>query len=74
MAGQVYQRIGLLAASHGIWCQPMSQLVEVRELRQELMLAAAEGGLVPQHPFRLGYAPAEKQHTPRRRLEEVLLD
>lgn len=72
MVGQVYQRISLLAASHGIWCQPMSQLVQVAEIRQELMMAAPEGGLVPQHPFRMGFAQAEKEHTPRRPLVDVL--
>ena len=73
MVGQVYQRISLLAASHGIWCQPMSQLVQVAEIRQELMMAALEGGLVPQHPFRMGFAQPEKEHTPRRPLADVLV-
>jgi len=73
MVGQVYQRISLLAASHGIWCQPMSQLVEVPEIRQDLMMAVAEGDLIPQHPFRMGFAQPEKEHTPRRRLDEVLV-
>ena len=73
MVGQAYQRISLLAASHGIWCQPMSQLVEVPEIRQELMMAAPEGGLIPQHAFRMGFAEAEKEHTPRRQLSEVIV-
>lgn len=71
--GQVYQRLSLLAASHGIWCQPMSQIVQVPKLKAEVAALIPDSGLVPQHPFRMGYAPAEKYHTPRRPVEEVLV-
>ncbi len=71
--GQVYQRLSLLAASFGIWCQPMSQIVQVPELKLEVAALIPESGLVPQHPFRMGYAPAEQHHTPRRPLDEVLV-
>lgn len=71
--GQVYQRLSLLAASHGIWCQPMSQIVQIPELKAEVAALVPDPGLTPQHPFRMGYAPAEKQHTPRRCIEEVLV-
>jgi hypothetical protein len=71
--GQVYQRLSLLAASHGIWCQPMSQIVQIPELKTEVASLTPESGPTPQHPFRMGYAPAEKQHTPRRPIEEVLV-
>lgn len=71
--GQVYQRLSLLAASHGIWCQPMSQIVQVPELKAEVALLISESKLVPQHPFRMGYALAEKHHTPRRPVDEVLV-
>lgn len=71
--GQAYQRLSLLAASHGIWCQPMSQIVQLPDLKAEVASLIPESGLVPQHPFRMGYAPAEKQHTPRRPVDEVLV-
>lgn len=71
--GQVYQRLSLLAAAHGIWCQPMSQIVQVPELKCELAKLLPQKGQTPQHPFRMGYASAEKHHTPRRPLEEVLM-
>lgn len=71
--GQVFQRLSLLAASHGIWCQPMSQIVQVPQLKAEVAAFIPESGLVPQHPFRMGYAPAEQHHTPRRPLDEVLV-
>ena len=73
IVGQVYQRLSLLAAIHGIWCQPISQLVQVAEIRRELIMAAPQGGLIAQHPFRLGFAAAESQHTPRRPVAEVLV-
>lgn len=71
--GQVYQRLSLLAASHGIWCQPMSQIVQVPELRAKVASLLPGPPLVPQHPFRMGYATAEKQHTPRRPVEDVIV-
>ncbi|QDT96490.1 Acg family FMN-binding oxidoreductase [Gimesia aquarii] len=71
--GQVYERLSLLAALHGIWCQPMSQIVQVPELKSELATLIPQQGLTPQHPFRIGYAPAEKHHTPRRPFKEVLV-
>ncbi len=70
--GQVYQRLSLLAASYGIWCQPMSQIVQIPELKIEVASLIPDSELVPQHPFRMGYAPAAKQRTPRRELEEML--
>lgn len=71
--GQVFQRLSLLAASYGIWCQPISQIVQVPELKAELATLIRGKALIPQHPFRMGYAPAEVQHTPRRPLDEVLV-
>lgn len=71
-AGQVYERIALLAASEGLWTHPMSQIMEVPECRAEVArLLPADGG-IPLHPFRLGFAAPEETRTPRRSLEEVL--
>jgi hypothetical protein len=70
--GQVYERLCLLAASMGIWTQPMSQIVQVPELKQEVAKLIPAKGVTPQHPFRLGYALPEKKRTPRRPLDEVL--
>ena len=71
--GQVYQRLSLLAAVSGLWCQPMSQIVEVEEVKQELSQIQANPAWFPQHPFRLGFAIPEKHHTPRRVVEDVLV-
>lgn len=71
--GQVYERVSLLAAAHGIWCQPISQIVQVPELKREVATLLPRPGLIPQHPFRMGYAEPEERHTPRRPLDEVLM-
>ena len=70
--GQVYERLSLFAASLGIWCQPMSQIVQVEDTKQKLAKFQTLPNTVPQHPFRLGYAEPEQHHTPRRKLTDVL--
>lgn len=71
-AGQVCERIALLAAREGLWIHPMSQIVEVPECRAELARLLPGDGGIPMHPFRLGFATPEKTQTPRRPLDEVL--
>ncbi len=73
-AGQVYERLSLAAAALGIHCQPMSQPVEIPELMDELTRLISPPVLFPQHPFRMGYAPAERRRTLRRPLSEVLVE
>jgi len=72
--GQVYQRLSLLAASFGIWCQPMSQIVQVEEIKLEVAKVQPNPNLFPQLPFRLGFASPEKHRTPRRQVAEVLVE
>ncbi len=69
--GQVFERMCLLAASMNLWTQPMSQIVELPELRDEVARIIPERDIVPEHPFRLGYA-APPAPTPRRPLEQVV--
>jgi nitroreductase len=71
--GQVFERVALLAASMGISVHPMSQILEIPETRKEVAQLLPRD-CYPQHTFRLGYAEPERHHTPRRPLEEVLLD
>jgi len=73
-AGQVYERLSLVATALGIQCQPMSQPVELPDLMDELTRLISPPVLFPQHPFRLGYAPAERRRTLRRPLSEVLVE
>ena len=86
MAGQIFDRIALTTTSLGMAIHPMSQILEVPEIKAELrellevpeMKAevaklSPEENVFPQQTFRLGYAEPEKEHTPRRSLEEVLV-
>jgi len=70
--GQVFERMSLLGASMEIWNQPMSQIVEIPELREEVADLIPERDVVPEHPFRLGYA-VPQVHTPRRPLDDVVV-
>ena len=71
-AGRIFERLCLTATSLSIRVQPMSQPLEVPALREEVRALIPVQGAWPQQTFRLGYADPEP-HTPRRRLEEVLL-
>ena len=72
LAGQVYERVNLMATVLGVQVHPMSQIVEIPELKAEVADLLPQEDAIPQHPFRLGYAKKEKNHTPRRPLNEVM--
>jgi nitroreductase len=79
--GQTFERLALLATTAGLSVHPMSQVLELSDLRGELTetLAATDGvpedrntdGVV-QHLFRLGYADPERGQSSRRPLSAVL--
>jgi nitroreductase len=71
--GQVFERICLAASILGICVHPMSQILEIPELKTEVGKLIPKSDVFSQHTFRLGYAEPEKEHTPRRQLEEVLV-
>jgi nitroreductase len=71
-AGRAFERIALRAASEGLAVHPMSQVLEVAELRDELSTLLDLGGASPLHLFRLGYAEPDGTRTPRRPVDEVL--
>ncbi len=71
--GQVFERIYLKATSLGINLQPMSQILEIPEIKAELVKLISVEHAFPQQPFRLGFGKPESKRTPRRPLEEVLL-
>jgi len=73
-AGMVYERLSLAAAAHGIALQPLSQIVQIDSLKHELAKLQPDPTLVPQIPFRLGYATPPATRTPRRKIEEVWRD
>ncbi|SEP03871.1 Nitroreductase family protein [Halogranum amylolyticum] len=71
-AGQVFERLALLASAEDIAVHPMSQTLERPEMRTELAARADTEGEYPQHLFRLGYVEEERTHTPRWPLESQL--
>ncbi len=71
-AGQLFERIWLAAEAEGIRLQPMSQVLEVPETKVKLAEMVIEKGKYPQQTFRLGYAKAEEEHTPRRPMINVI--
>jgi hypothetical protein len=64
--GQTFQRLALVATTAGMAVHPMSQVLQLSDLRAELgELLAVDDGVV-QHLFRLGYADPEGGRSPRR--------
>jgi hypothetical protein len=72
LTGRVFERVALLAASFGVWCQPLSQIVQVPFLCREAGAMLEQGGRSLQMVFRMGFAPPERHRAPRRPLSEVL--
>lgn len=70
-AGQVFERLFLAATNAGYVLQPMNQILQVEEVRDDFVALLPEEWAPPQITFRLGRAEAES-HTPRRPLEEGL--
>lgn len=71
-AGQVVERLYLAATLRGLALQPVSQILEAVDTRDEVG-ALVGHAVVPIQPFRLGHASSSRTHTPRRPLDEVLL-
>ncbi|MBS3765383.1 nitroreductase [Candidatus Bipolaricaulota bacterium] len=72
-AGRTFERLALAAASLSVSLHPMSQILEIPELKSEVAKLIPVSDVYPQQTFRLGYAEPEREHTPRRPLEEVLV-
>jgi nitroreductase len=71
-AGQVFERVALMATALGIRVHPMSQILELPAFKAQVAELIPTPDVTPQHTFRLGYAEPEEDHTPRRPLAEVL--
>jgi hypothetical protein len=72
--GQLFERLWLTATSVGLSLHPMSQTMRHPELRAAVAELLPSAGWVPQHLFRVGFSSRNnEQHTPRRRLEDVLV-
>jgi len=75
-AGQVLERLWLAATASGISLHPMSQPMEVPEIKGRLAALIPSGSekRVVQQTFRLGYAASEGGPSNRRPLETVLIE
>ena len=71
-AGQVFERVALMATTLGIRVHPMSQILEIPAFKAQVAELIPTPDVTPQHTFRLGYAEPEEDHTPRRPFPEVL--
>ena len=76
-AGQLYERMHLLATRLNLSMQPMNQLLQQQDYKSALsdVIFADQPSAAhptPQIAFRLGYGQTKVEHTPRRPLEEVL--
>jgi nitroreductase len=72
-AGRAFERMWLAATSEGLAVHPMSQILEVDDLRAELATLLGLEERLPLHLFRLGYADPESTRTPRRPVAAVRL-
>jgi nitroreductase len=73
-AGQLFERIWLLATAAGVNVHPMSQTMRSPALRRAVEELLHNRGWIPQHLFRLGYSSREDEvrHTPRRPVDRVI--
>ncbi|MBM3876788.1 MAG: nitroreductase [Verrucomicrobia bacterium] len=72
-SGQAMQRVLLRARVEHVWASFLNQPVEIPELRGRLSDLVGRTGF-PHIILRLGYGPEIKKPTPRRPVEEVLVD
>jgi nitroreductase len=72
-AGRAFERIYLRATALGVAVRPMSQVLQVPEIKRELADLLVPRGMFPQQPFLLGFAEPAEHHTPRRSVRETLL-
>ncbi len=64
--GQAFERLTLMAARRGLSTQPLSQIVELPEIRRSLQVLLPDPDAYPQHTFGVGYARAAVRPAPRR--------
>jgi hypothetical protein len=73
-AGQLFERMCLMASMLGVSVHPMSQALQIPTLRREVAKVSGTSPLHPQQLFRIGYAPPQiRPHTPRRSVDQVIV-
>lgn len=73
MAGQAFQRLWLMATALGIQIHPMTRVLQVAPLKDELRDLIDGGNLYPQQTFRMGYAHSDAHQVKRRPVEELIV-
>lgn len=73
-AGQVFERMALVAADDGVAVHPLSQTLERPDTRHRVGNLLELDEYTPQHLFRLGYVEGDSSHTPRLPVDAVLAD
>ena len=71
--GRTFERIALTATAADLAVHPMSQILEVPDLRARLKEVLDIDDATPVHLFRVGFAESDSTRTPRRSVEDVLL-
>ncbi len=72
-AGQVFERLALQATTLNIGIQPLSQIVQVHELKPELLRLFEAATEFPQMVFRLGYTDIATDETSRKAVDAVVI-
>jgi len=73
-AGQALERIWLAATLRGLQLQPMNQILQIPTLKNEVRMLLPDPAMHPQITFRLGYGEPESSRSPRRPLDEVMIE
>lgn len=71
-SGQVFERIALHATTLNIGVQPLSQILQVSELKPELSKLFNGPADYPQMAFRLGYTDVAQDATARKQVDSVI--
>ncbi len=70
--GQTFERMALIATTLNIGIQPLSQIIQVAQLRGELSKLFDSAAAYPQMAFRLGYTDVAQDAASRRPVETAL--
>ena len=69
--GQLFERLALYATTLNIGIQPLSQILQVTELKPEVSKLFSGSASVPQMAFRLGYTDVAQDATTRKQVNTV---
>ena len=70
-AGQAFERIALKATTVNLGVQPLSQILQVTELKPAVSKLFSESAPFPQMAFRIGYTDVAQDATARKQVDSV---